>query len=291
MNRARARKRQSERLMPRWAILLTVAAISLLIAVPVLYMVVLSLSPQLAVLTGQLIPSRIVWRNYADIWSAIPLAQGFLNSAFTAGVAAIAAVVVASMAAYPLARYRFRLRIPLLYGAIGLQLVPGPMILLPLFVLFSVVQSAVGITLIGSYWGVIIIYLTFALPLALWLMVGYIATIPRELEEAVFIDGGGHLQALLKVVAPLALPGMIVTFLFSLLVGWTDVLFAAVLTGSGTRTLAVDLSTFTQVQEGVGLPQYSQLMAAAVVASIPIVVVYLILQRYLVSGLGAGALK
>src|SRR5262249_40597576 len=102
---------------------------------------------------------------------------------------------------------------------------------------------------------------------------------------------GGHLQALLKVVVPLALPGMIVTFLFSLLVGWNDVLFAAVLTSSGTRTLAVDLSTFVQVQEGVGLPQYSQLMAASVVASIPIVVVYLILQRYLVSGLGAGALK
>jgi trehalose/maltose transport system permease protein len=291
VNRARAGRRQSERLMPRAATLTSLTVISVFVAVPVIYMIVLSLSPQFAILTGQLIPSHIIWRNYAEIWHAVPLADGFLNSAFTAGVAAVAAVAVTSMAAYPLARYRFGLRIPLLYGAIGLQLVPGPMILLPLFVLFAIVQSAVGISIIGSYWGVMIIYLTFALPLALWLMVGYIATIPRELEEAVFIDGGGHLQALLKVVVPLAFPGMVVTFLFSLLVGWNDVLFATVLTNNDTRTLAVDLSTFIQTQEGVALPQYSLLMAAAVVASVPIVVVYLILQRYLVSGLSAGALK
>lgn len=282
---------RGDRLLPGPVSLGVKIVIGLVVAVPVLYAVDLSFSPQFAILSGSVLPSRIVWQNYVTIWSATPLAQGFLNSALVSGVAAALAVCVASMAAYPLARYRFRLRTPMLYSAIGLQLIPGPMVLLPLFVIFSLVQSVIGISLIGSYWGVMITYLAFALPLAVWLMVGYVSTIPRELEEAVFVDGGGHLQALVRVVAPLALPGMVVTFLFALLVGWNDVLFAAVLTNNDTRTLAVDLSTFIQTQEGVALPQYSQLMAAAVIASVPIVVVYLILQRYLISGLGAGALK
>ena len=292
MTRRRShRSRQGDRLVPPLFGLAVTVLISIVIAVPVAYMLVLSVSPQLTILSGRLIPAALDWRNYVAIWSATPLARGFLNSAFVAGVAAALAVLVASMAAYPLARYRFRMRKPLLFGVIGLQLMPGPMILLPLFVIFAMAQSVIGVTLIGSYWGVMITYLTFALPLAMWLMVSYINTIPRELEEAVFVDGGGHVQALLRVILPLAVPGMVVTFLFSLLVGWNDVLFAAVLTNNDTRTLAVDLSTFVQTQEGVALPQYSQLMAAAVVASAPVVAVYLLLQRYLVSGLGAGALK
>lgn len=287
----RRQVRQAERLLPGPVSLAVKVVIGVIVAVPVLYMLDLSVSPQLAVLSGSIIPSPFYWQNYVNIWSAAPLAQGFANSAFVTGVAAAGAVCVASMAAYPLARYRFAVRIPLLYSAIGSQLLPAPMILLPLFVLFSLAQSFIGISLIGSYWGVMITYLAFALPLAIWLMVGYIGSIPRELEEAVFVDGGGHLQALVRVIAPLAVPGMIVTFLFSLLVGWNDVLFAAVLTTNATRTLAVDLSTFIQTQEGVALPQYSELMAAAVIASIPIVAVYLVLQRYLITGLGAGALK
>lgn len=287
----RRRERQSDRLVSPVTGGVIIGILSCLVAAPVLYMLVLSVSPQFAILSGQLIPSRFVWHNYIAIWSAAPLASGFLNSIFICGVSAILTVIAASMAAYPLARYTFIGRSPILFGALGLQLVPGPMILLPVFVLFAMIQTLLHLTLIGSYWGIIVTYLTFSLPLSLWLMVNYIAGIPRELEEAVFVDGGGHVDALRRVVLPLALPGMVVALLFALLAAWNDVLFASVLTNNATRTLAVDLSLFTQTQEGAPLPMYSQLMAAAAVTAAPIVIIYLALQRYLVSGLGAGALK
>lgn len=288
---SKSRMRDPERLVSPVFGLAFKLLLSVVIAVPVLYMLLLSVSPQFAILSGQLIPSHFDWSNYSKIWKTAPLASGFVNSLIVCGASSVLAVLVASLAAYPLARYRFFGRAPLLYGALGLQLIPGPMTLLPVFVLFAMFQSLFGIVVIGSYWGVIVTYVTFSLPLSLWLMVGYIRTIPRELEEAVFVDGGTPLVALRKVVLPMAIPGMVVTLLFSLLVGWNDVLFATVLTNNDTRTLAVDLSNFTITQEGAPLPLYSQLMAAATVAAVPIVAIYLALQRYLIGGFGAGALK
>jgi ABC-type glycerol-3-phosphate transport system permease component len=283
--------RQSDRLVGPVTGRIIIVVLGVIVAVPVLYMLILSVSPQFAILSGQLIPSTFAFDNYIKIWTAAPLAAGFVNSLFVCGTAAVLTVLVASMAAYPIARYTFIGRSPILFGALGLQLLPGPMILLPLFVLFASIQTFVHVTIIGSYWGLIITYLTFSLPLSLWLMVNYIAGIPRELEEAVFVDGGGHIDALRRVVLPLALPGMVVAFLFALLAAWNDVLFATVLTNNDTRTLAVDLSNFTLTQEGAPLPMYSELMAAAAVTAAPIVIIYLALQRFLVSGLGAGALK
>jgi multiple sugar transport system permease protein len=261
------------------------------VAVPVLYMLMLSVSPQFQILSGKLIPTALHFGNYASIWRTVPLAAGFANSLIVCGVSSVVAVILGTAGGYVLARHRFSLRGPMLLGTLGLQLVPGPMVLLPLFVLFAMLQTALGLTIIGSYWGVIISYSSFALPLALWLMLGYIGSIPLELEEAVFVDGGGPLRALWSVVAPLAVPGMVVALVFSLLLGWNDVLFATVLTNNATRTLAVDLSTFTFTEQGQSFPLYNQLMAAAVVAAVPVVAVYLALQRYLVSGLKAGAVK
>lgn len=261
------------------------------IAVPVLYMLMLSVSPKFQILSGKLIPAVLQFSNYVAIWRTVPLAAGFANSLIVCGVSSVVAVILGTAGGYVLARHRFLLRGPMLLGTLGLQLVPGPMVLLPLFVLFAMLQTVLGLTIIGSYWGVIVSYSSFALPLALWLMLGYIGSIPLELEEAVFVDGGGPLRALWSVVAPLAVPGMVVALVFSLLLGWNDVLFATVLTNNATRTLAVDLSTFTFTEQGQSFPLYNQLMAAAVVAAVPVVAVYLALQRYLVSGLKAGAVK
>jgi trehalose/maltose transport system permease protein len=287
----RSRQHQADELFPRPVGIAIRILATLFVAVPVVYMIVLSISPEVDVSAGSLIPHALDLSNYTSIWGDSDLLRGFINSVVICGGAALVAVIVATAGAYPLARYRFFGSGPMLYGALGLQLIPGPMLLLPLFVIFSLLQVTVGLTVIGSYWGIIITYITFSLPLALWLMLGYMRTIPRELEEAAWVDGASHAKAVRLIVTPLAVPGMVVAFVFSLLMGWNDVLFASVLTTSATRTVAIDLQVFTLDMEGQSLPQYAQLMAAGVVAAVPVVLAYLGLQKYLVGGRAAGALK
>jgi len=122
-------------------------------------------------------------------------------------------------------------------------------------------------------------------------MVSYLGSIPVDLEEAALVDGATKLQALWRVVVPLALPGIVVALVFSFLTGWNDVLFASVLTSPETRTVAVLLQTFNASQEGGSLPLYGQLMGAAVVSALPVVVLYMVFQRYLIGGLTAGGVK
>jgi multiple sugar transport system permease protein len=133
--------------------------------------------------------------------------------------------------------------------------------------------------------------MTFSLPFSIWLMVTYFRTIPRELEEAAMVDGTTAFGAAIRIAMPLAVPGMIVAFVFSLLIGWNDVLYASVLTNSSTQTLAVALQSFLFTEEGGGAPKYTDLMAAGVVGAIPVIVIYLALQRFLIGGLAAGGVK
>src|SRR5256714_703933 len=194
-------------------------------------------------------------------------------------------------AAYITTRFNFRGRRPYLYSLIGLQTVPQVMLLLPLFVLFASTQAALHLRIVGTYPAVVITFLTFALPFATWLMVSYLGSIPMDLEEAALCDGATRLQALWRVIVPLALPGMVVALVFAFLTGWNDVLFASVLTSPETRTLAVQLQAFSSAQEGGALPLYGQLMGAAVVSAVPVVILYMVFQRYLIGGLTAGGVK
>ncbi|HKH39398.1 MAG TPA: carbohydrate ABC transporter permease [Rubrobacter sp.] len=263
----------------------------LAITLPIAFMLLLSVTPDPEIGTGSLIPSHWAFDNYARMWSTVNLGRGLANSLVICGISSTVAVVFAVGAAYVLSRFDFRGRFPYLYSLIALQSVPHVMLLLPLFVLFSSIQTALPFRLIGTYQGPVITYLTFALPLATWLMVSYLSSIPVELEEAALVDGATRFQALRKVVVPLALPGMVVALVFSFLVGWNDVLFASVLTSPDTRTLAVELQTFSAAQQGGSLPLYGQMMGASVVSALPVVILYMVFQRYLIGGLTAGGVK
>jgi ABC-type glycerol-3-phosphate transport system permease component len=263
----------------------------LLITLPIAFMLLLSVTPDPEITSGTLIPSRWAFDNYVKMWSTVHLGRGLFNSLFICGMASAIAVLFAVGAAYVLSRFDFRGRFPYLYSLIALQSVPHVMLLLPLFVLFSSIQTTIPIRLIGTYQGPVITYLTFALPLATWLMVSYLSSIPVELEEAALVDGATRFQALRKVVVPLALPGMVVALVFSFLVGWNDVLFASVLTSPETRTLAVELQTFSAAQQGGALPLYGQMMGASVLSALPVVILYMVFQRYLIGGLTAGGVK
>jgi ABC-type glycerol-3-phosphate transport system permease component len=286
-----SRHRNAQEILPPPVRIVTTAALAVLVLIPIAYTILLSVTPDTQIGTGGLIPSQWAFGNYLQMWSTVNLAQGLANSLIIAGFASVIAVILAVGAAYIITRFKFLGRRPYLYSLIGLQTVPSVMLLLPLFVLFASIQAAIHLRIVGTYPAVIITYLTFALPFATWLMVSYLGSIPMELEEAALCDGATRLQALWRVIVPLALPGMVVALVFAFLTGWNDVLFASVLTSPETRTLAVQLQAFSSSQEGGALPLYGQLMGAAVVSAIPVVILYMVFQRYLIGGLTAGGVK
>ena len=287
------KKHSSDRLLPPLVSRSGTAVLLVFIAVPVLYLIELALSPNTTVALGGNGLSHLTLSNFTSMWSAAPILHGLVNSIIIAGIAAALAVILGAAASYPLARLSFRARKPLLYSLLGSQTVPGLALLLPLYIMLAGVQGVIGVHLIGSYLGIIVVYMTFGLPLATVICFVYLRGMPKDLEEAALVDGCTRAGALRRVLVPLMAPAMVVSLVFAFLVGWNDVLFASALTDSGTQTVAITLQEFGLAQsETFGAqPLYGDLMAAALVSSVPVVVLYLAFQRYLVHGLAAGALS
>ena len=280
----------AERLLPPIVSRTGVAVLLIFIVAPVLYLIELAMSPNTTVALGGTDVRHLSFHNFSDMWSATSLLQGLINSVIIAGISATLAVILGVAAAYPLARLSFRARKPLLYSLLGSQSIPQLALLLPLYIMLAGIQGILSIHLIGSYPAIIAVYMTFGLPLATVVCFVYLRSLPRDLEDAALVDGCTRMGALRRVVAPLMAPAMVVSLVFAFLVGWNDVLFASALQN---QTVAVTLEQFGLAQaEGVGAqPLYGDLMAAALVSAIPVVVLYLAFQRYLVHGLAAGALS
>ena len=280
----------AERLIPPVVSRTGTACLVVFIVVPVLYLVALALSPNTTVALGGTDFRHFTGANFTGMWSAAQVARGMLNSVIIAGITAALAVILGVCAAYPLARLSFRVRKPLLYSLLGSQSVPQLALLLPLYIMLAGIQGILGVHLIGSYPAIIAVYMTFGLPLATVVCFVYLRGMPADLEEAALVDGCTRAGALRRVVAPLMAPAMVVSLVFAFLVGWNDVLFASALQN---QTIAVTLEQFGLAQsEGFGAqPLYGDLMAAALVSAVPVVVLYLAFQRYLVHGLAAGALS
>ena len=282
---------KTQEILPPWVRFLLIIVLATFVVLPVVYMFLLSVTPDIEINNGQLLPSHWAFENYVQMWSTINLAQGLFNSMLVSMTASAIAVFLAVGSAYVITRFHFRGRIAYLYSLVGLQAIPSVMLLLPLFVLFISIQSMIHVQLVGTYTGVIITYLTFSLPFATWLLVTYLANIPLDIEEAALIDGATRLQTLWRIVVPLALPGLVVALVFSFLTGWNDVLFASVLTSPDTQTVGVQLQAFSASQEGGALPLYGQLMSAALISGLPVVILYMVFQKYLIGGLIAGSVK
>ena len=282
---------EAHRLMPRPLLVILTVALCAMVLVPTLYIVLASLNTDVGVASGEFWPSTFSLTSYTRIWTTADLATGLVNSIVVCGFVAVASALLGTITAYVLVRYTFFGRLTILRGLVGLQSVPGTLMLLPVFVLFSSAGNYLGITVIGTRWGLFIAYLTFALPFSTWVMVTYLRGLPRELEEAGRVDGASILMILFRIIMPLSLPAIVVSGIFAFLLGWNDVLFASVLTRPESRTAAVALSVFGSTQEGGALPVYSQVMAAALISAAPVVILYLMFQRYLVGGLTAGGVK
>jgi trehalose/maltose transport system permease protein len=282
---------EAQRLMPRPLLVIVTVILCAMVLVPTAYIVLASLNTDLGVAEGQFWPSSFSLESYTKIWTTANLSTGLLNSFVVCGFVAVASALLGTMTAYVLVRYTFVGRLTILRGLVGLQSIPGTLMLLPVFVLFSSAGNYLGIAVVGTRWGLAIAYLTFALPFSTWVMVTYLRGLPRELEEAARTDGASNVRILFGIIVPLSLPAIVVSAIFAFLLGWNDVLFASVLTRPETQTAAVALSVFGATQEGGALPVYSQIMAAALVCAAPVVLLYLLFQRYLVGGLTAGGVK
>jgi trehalose/maltose transport system permease protein len=286
-----ARAREVHRLLPRPLQVTVIVVLLAVILGPVSYIVFSSVSSDLSVAAGKYLPTKLDFSNYRKIWDTVDLTAGLKNSLIVAGSVALVCALVSTATAYVLVRFQFLGRIAILRGLLALQSIPGTLLLLPVFVLFASASTWFGFQVIGTRWALFITYLTFALPFSTWVMVTYLRSLPRELDEAARIDGANAGQTLLRIVLPLSWPGLVVSAIFAFLQGWNDVLFASVMTNSDSRTAAVALQVFGASQEGGAIPVYGQLMAAALVCALPVVVLYLVFQRFLVGGLTAGGVK
>lgn len=267
-------------------VLLTLLAV--FAATPVYVMLSSSLKP-LQDVSGAFrwIPSNLTLQPYVDIWRTVPLGRYFVNSLIVSAAATACSVVIAVFAAYAVSRWSFRGKRVFTVTVLSTQMFPGILFLLPLFLIFVNIGNATGIALYGSRGGLILTYMTFTLPLSIWMLVGYFDSIPRDLDEAAQVDGCGPLGALLRVVVPAAVPGIVAVAIYSFMTAWGEVLFASVMTNDVTRTLSIGLQGYATQTE----VYWNQIMAASLVVSLPIVAGFLLLQRYLVAGLTAGAVK
>ena len=272
--------------MFRWVVVTVLAVFTI---VPFYVMVTTAVKP-LGEVQGDFHwwPSHATLRPFVDIWSTIPLARYFANSLVVCVLSTMFSVFIAIFAAYAVSRHRFRGRGVFTGTVLSTQMFPGILFLLPLFLIFVNIDKALGFTfLYQTRLGLIITYLTFTLPFSIWMLASYLDGIPRELDEAAKVDGTGELGALFRVVLPAARPGVIAVAVYAFMTAWGEILFASVMTNDSTKTLSIGLQYYsTQINV-----YWNQVMAASLVVSVPVVVGFLLLQRYLVAGLTSGAVK
>lgn len=276
---------------PNKGILYLVGAFfALVVLLPVGYMFLVALQP-VEVAGSTLVPERLSLTSFVEVWKTIDLAGYLANSLIISSVTAVASSLVGFGAAYVLARFRFRFRNFLRLSLLACYTTPGIVLLIPLYVIYVQIQNAVSVQIIGSHGLLILTYMSFSLPYTIWMLSGYLSTLPADIEEAAAIDGASRFQTLVKIVLPLTLPALVVTAIFSFVLAWNDVLFASVLTKNDTRTVGIGMQLFVSTAADGGLPQWNNLMAAGIITAIPAVVLFMLIQRYLISGLTAGSVK
>jgi multiple sugar transport system permease protein len=269
-----------------WSIgILLVLAFAL---IPVLWLISVSLKPPEAVTDGRFIPSEFSLDNYKSLFEGgiddSPFIKPLINSIGIALITTVIAITLAAFTAYAIARLEFPGKRVILAGALAIAMFPPISTVGPLFDMWR----ALG--LYDTWPGLIIPYLTFSLPLAIYVLVAFFREIPWELEQAAQVDGATPFQAFTKVIVPLAAPGVFTAAILVFIFAWNDFLFAISLTSSdASRTVPAALAFFTG--ESSFTQPTGSIAAAAVVVTVPIIVFVLFFQRRIVAGLTSGAVK
>jgi len=251
---------------------------------PVLSVVTISLRPADRLLSTDLsiIPDSATLRNYADLFTSTPFLRWMLNSFIVTAIVTLTGVALASMGGYAISKFRFAGKKAVMQSLLTTQMFPATMLLLPMYIMLAKLH------LINSYLGLMIAYSATALPFCIWQMKGYYDTIPTELIEAARVDGCGNFGSWWRVILPLAAPALVITALFSFMASWNEYIVAAVILQEPNMfTLPVGLKMF----QGNMSTQWGLYAAGSFVVSVPVVVLFIVLSRWLVSGLTLGSVK
>jgi multiple sugar transport system permease protein len=257
--------------------------------VPILLMLITSVRPRADISSSiaPLIPTVWHFENYAKMWQTIKFGPLFMNSLIVVCTTTLIATFFAAMAGYALARFRFPGADAYSLIVTGTQMIPGTLFFIPLYLTFLWIKNNLGIPLVGNNLGAIVLYVGFYTPISLWILRGFFAAIPPDLEEQAMVDGTNRFGAFIRISLPLAIPGIVSTAIYVFLSAWNELFFGYTL---GVKTVPVGVRAFIQGAAGTQL-RYDYMAAASVVVTIPIAILFFALQKQFISGLTSGAVK
>ena len=266
-----------------WYAWLIMAPMLAVMTFPLYWAVISSFTPESRLFAStSLVPRALVLDHYRALFERRDFWTPIRNSLVVAGSTTVLAVTLGACCAYAIARLRFRGRSLALAFILGVSMFPQISIVSPLYMILREAG------LLNTYPGLVLPYLTFAMPLTIWLMVGFFRQLPAGLEEAAFLDGAGRLRTLWQIILPLSAPGLATTAILTFLYSWNEFLFALSFTlGPERQTVPVAITLF----RGQYQVPWGEILAAAVIATLPVAALVLIAQRRIVSGLTSGAVK
>jgi len=258
---------------------------------PPIYMLITSLktSAEISAATNPWWVFHPTLENYRELLTSNQYLVFFRNSAIVSVFVVTITMLISVPAAFALARMRFWGSTTLATGVFLTYLIPETLLFLPLFKMFAVFNEWTGIQLINRWWVLLIVYPTLTVPFATWIMIGYFASIPKELDEAALIDGATWMQTLTKIFIPVALPGLIAATIFAFTVSWAQFLYPLAFTTS-TDQLVLPVGIITTLIKG-DVFNWGQIMTGALLGAAPPLIIYAFLMDYYISGLTAGATK
>ena len=277
----RTRRRHAEAV----GLVISGALVILLVLLPFYLLLSVSFVPEQNLFgrSAQFIPRDVTLDNYVTLFEALPFAKFLRNSTIVASSTVVLTLLVSVPAAYSFARFRFRLRAAMMTSLLMIYIIPAVVLLVPLLILFK------QFSLLNTFQGLILAESMITAPFAIWLLISFFAALPRELEYAALVDGCSPLGALIRVVLPLSLPGVVAAGLFVFITTWNHFLFAFLFTaGDDVKTLPVLMRSFVRGESGIF---WGTIMASATLTTLPVAAVFLFFQRYLIRGLASGAVK
>ncbi|MCR4426157.1 MAG: carbohydrate ABC transporter permease [Firmicutes bacterium] len=290
------RRNSSRKAAGRVLLYLAVLFVALVVLMPYAWMVSGSLKQTLELQSSDVmvpgmrpswIPRRPTLENYRNVNRSVPMLTYFAHSMVISTGTMVVATALSLLAAYALSRFPFRGRDVYTVSVLATQMLPGILFLIPYYLIFTLISRRTGFPLRDTYWGMIFTYTSFALPFSIVMLRSYLNGIPLEIDEQAMIDGCTRFRALWQIVLPLATPGIAAVAIYSFIMGWNEVLFASVLTGRQTRTVAVGIMDYVTATGA----NWGGMMAACIIISIPVLIMFTVMQRYIVEGLVSGATK
>lgn len=277
------------RQVTHWLLNLLLIVLIAIILAPIVFLVITSFKDRTDITDPEapFLPSTWKLANYTEMWEYVEFGPLYRNSLIVVGTATATGTLFAAMAGYALARFRFPGADAYGIVVMSTQLIPGVLFFIPLYLTFLWIKRTLGIPVVGTNLGAVILYIGFFTPISTWILRSYFASLPPDLEEQALVDGATRFIAFLRISLPLAVPGIISTAIYIFLMSWEEMFFSYQL---GVSTIPVGIRRFVTGAAGTQL-HYDYMAAASVVTTIPVALMFFIVQKRFISGLTSGAVK